>query len=253
MRCSILVSALVFLVSDSAAAQDLMSGSINQSWGSTQMLLNAEKRAWAAPECINETRWSTHCKGTPPQRARPTTADTAVLDEAALTFRPSPERRQHNFADFIEGSRVAGHAGAEQLRAFLAQDVIGFVAKEVAPLGLRTDDLADAMTTYVMESWEAATAKVMPATRARAQAVRSQMDRAIAAASARLAEDDAAKQEIAETMLVQAVVVSNAIKLAVVEGDRNEIAAVQESAREGTSETLGIDLRSIAVTDAGLR
>lgn len=57
----------------------------------------------------------------------------------------------------MERSRAVDPAGVEQLRAFLAQDVIGFVSEEVAPLGRRTGNLADAMAIYVMEAWEAAT------------------------------------------------------------------------------------------------
>jgi hypothetical protein len=257
MRRSILAAVFTVLVPMPLTAQDIMGGGINQSWGSTQLLLNSEKQAWAAPECIDEARWSIDCKGSPPPRqARPPAtevADEPALDEAALTFRPSIERRRRNFANFMNRSRAVDPAGADQLQAFLAQDVIGFVAKEVAPLGLRTDNLADAMTIYVIEAWEATNAKVMAPSRARSQALRRQMMRAIAGMPNLTAADDAVKQESAEAMLVQAVMVSNAIKLAIQKGDKTEIAAVQDAAQQGALATLGMDLRSMSMTEAGLR
>lgn len=257
MRRPILAAALAALASGPAAAQDIVNWGIDQSWSSTQTLLNSEKQAWAAPECVDETRWSVDCEGSPPPRGsqpRETDAGAPTLpSEAALTFRPSPERRQRNFAAFLERSRAVDPRGAEQLQAFLAQDVIGFVGKEVAPLGLRTDNLADAMAIYVMEAWEAANATVMPPSRARALAVRRQMVRAIAATPAAAEADDAAKQESAEAMMVQAVLVSNAIKLAVQKGDKAEIAAVRDVARQGALATLGVDLTTMTMTEAGLR
>lgn len=124
----------------------------------TQTLFNSEKQAWAAPACIDETNWSIDCKGSPPKRrSAPTTTEATETNEVALTFRPSPKRRQRDVAAFVERSRAVDPAGVEQLRAFLAQDVIAFVSEVVAPLGRRTGNLADAMAIYVMEAWEAAT------------------------------------------------------------------------------------------------
>lgn len=267
MRRALLTLVTLAFTAVPAAAQDLMMGGINQSWTSTQLLLNSEKKAWAAPECVDDRQWSTDCKGPRPRaqqnRRAPqalnldggtrTPAGGSAVSEAALTFRPSMERRQRNFAQFVEKSRAADPAHADELRAFLSQDVIGFVRKEVAPLGLRTDNVADAVAIYVEEAWQAANAKVLPPSRARSQAVRAQMVRAIGGNPAFASADDATKQEMAEAMMVQAVMASNAIKMAVQKGDRSEIAAVQAAVRKGARASLGIDLRAMALTDAGLQ
>ena len=68
MRHRVFAAALAALNGGAAPAQDIMSGGINESWGSTQLLLTPEKHAWAAPECIDGTCWSVDCKGSPPPR-----------------------------------------------------------------------------------------------------------------------------------------------------------------------------------------
>lgn len=60
------LAAPALLIAAPAPAQD-----ITGSWTSTQLLLNAEKEAWAAPECIDATRWSVDCPGPRPSPKAP--------------------------------------------------------------------------------------------------------------------------------------------------------------------------------------
>ena len=243
------------------AAQDIMAGGISQSWTSTQMLLNSEKRAWAAPECVDEESWSTACDAARPSRkprsdrqAEAAARDAVpVMDDTALTFRPSLERRRRNFAQFIAKTRAVDPTGARELEGFLANDVIGILSSRIAPYGLRTDNVADAMALYVMEAWEVVNGKVLLPSRTRSLAVRRQMARAISSTSAFADASDAVKQEMAEAMLVQAGMISTASGLALQKNARDEIAALREAVKKGSRATLGFDLASMAMTDEGLR
>jgi hypothetical protein len=242
---------LVALIASPAAAQDIMSGDINQSWTSSQLLLNSEKKAWAAPECIDAARWSVDCPG--PRPSKPAEQGTTAGDGAELTFRPSPEQRRRNFAAFVEKTRAVDPAGAAGLEQALTTDVIGMVGTSVAPLGLRTDNVADAIAIYVMEAWEVANGQVLQPSRARAQAVRRQMVRAISATPDFARADDAAKQELAESMLIHAAMLSSSYQQAMAGGDKALMTAVSDAARQGAQASLGFDLRAMAMTEAGLR
>jgi hypothetical protein len=261
-----IVSAMAALIATStlpAAAQDLMMGGINQSWTSTQLLLNSEKKAWAAPECVDERKWSTDCKAPRPQpnrraplalkpdgaaRARP----SGPVDAAALSFRPSPERRKQNLARFVAKTRATDPRGAAELEKFVADDLIGVVGTRIAPFGLRTDDVADAMALYVMEAWEFINDRQTPTTRARAMAVRGQIARSILAMPAIAEASDAAKQETADALLVQAAMVANGAAIVQRDGDRKQIEAWRAAVYQGSKATLGFDLKTIVITEEGM-
>lgn len=260
-RLALLLLTPALLAPPAATAQDIMSGGIANSWSSTQLLLNAGKDAWAAPECVDPARWSVDCPSPRPQPRAKTeqpsaTADTPAapaIDEAALRFRPSLEQRQRNFASFVAKSRAANKAGGDEIERLLSDDIIGLVGKQVAPLGLRTDDVADAIALYVMEAWEIANQNVLQPDRARAQAVRRQMVRAIASTPQLAASGDAAKQELAESMIVHAALLSSGYAQARNEGNQPIMDAVSDAAHKGAQASLGLDLRSMTLTPAGLR
>lgn len=257
---ALLALAAVLSPATPTAAQDIVGGGINQSWTSTQLLLNSEKHAWAAPECVDDANWSVDCNrgraadSRRPDRSAMTAApDTApAIDPAQLTFRPSRELRRRHFAQFIAKTRAVDPAGARELETFLATDVIDAISNQIAPIGLHTDNVADAMALYVMEAWEVVAGKVLPPSRTRALAVRRQMVRAIAATPTFARASDAVKQEMAEAMLVQAALVSASAAGARQNGP-DQVAAVRAAVKKGSRAALGFDLGEMTLTEAGLR
>jgi hypothetical protein len=211
-----------------------------QSWGSSQMLLNAEKKAWAAPECVDAARWSVNC------------GSSATAGAARLTFRPSAEVRRRNFARLIRQTQTVDPGGARELEVLLSRDVIGSLAEGIKPYGLRTDNVADAMTLYVMQAWEVITGRVLPMSLERAQALQRQMTKAVASTPTVAEASDAAKQETAETMMVQALLISSSLKRARQTGDA-EVAAVRKAVRAEARAMLGFDLGDMTLTNQGLR
>jgi hypothetical protein len=228
------------------AAQDISMGGITQSWTSSQLLLNSEKRAWAAPECVRDGNWGTACGAPSTDPAAPRQA------EPRTRFTPSAAARQRGFAQMISQMRGADPAGAAALERELAgSDVIGAIGQRLQPLGLRTDDVADAMTVYVMESWEAVSGRPLPPNRARVQAVRRQMRIASADVPALAGASDATKQMMAESMLIQAAQISGLAEIARQQGG-TQATQVADAVRRGCQATLGLDLRTLDLTDRGL-
>lgn len=228
-----------------ATAQD-----ISGSWTSSQLLLNSEKGAWAAPECVDPARWAVSC-GTPRPKAAER-AEPTVADATALSFRRSPAVTRQSEERFLGQIRRVSPKGVDEMKQMLAQDVVGLIATAAKPYGLTTDNVADAMAIYAMEAWEVIDGKPLPPSRARASAVRAQMARTIAATPGFADASDADKQLIADEMLYFAAMVNGGMQGARAAGPEM-VKQWQAAARQGAQRTLGMDLSAMTLTDDGLR
>lgn len=231
------------------AAQDISSGGITSSWTSSQLLLNADKSAWAAPQCIDPARWAVSC-GTP--RPQATTPAEPIAEASSLSFERSASVTRQSVARFLDQTRRISPDGTEQIRQMLAQDVVGLIATAAKPYGLTTDNVADAMAIYAMEAWEVISGEPLPPSRARGQAVRAQMARAIAAAPDFLRASDAEKQLVADEMLYFAAMANGGMQGARAQGPA-AVKQWQAAARQGARQALGMDLAAMTLTDEGLQ
>lgn len=170
----------------------------------------------------------------------------------STTFRPSLEVRQRNLAQFVTKTRAVDPQGAVQLeQLFASSDVIGEIGKALAPYDLKTNDVADAMAVYVVTAWYGVRGRDDDPTRAQLTAVRAQMTTAIGSVPQFTAATDAQKQELAEAMLIQAGLVSQAVTAA--KGRPALLEQVKEAVAQGARATFNFDLRTLQLTGQGLR
>lgn len=120
--------------------------------------------------------------------------------------------------------------------------------KALEPFGLRTDNVADMYTMYWMNAWEAAHGVSNPTTKAQAQAVRAQVVAAMLKTPDIVKANDAAKQEFAEALLVQALIVDGLDQAA--QKDKSLKAQVEAAARQG-ARGMGLDLDQMRLTEKG--
>lgn len=178
---------------------------------------------------------------------RPTPAPAA--NPAALRFTPSPERRRTNLAHFVEKTRAADPAGAQQLQQlFASTDIITRMGTELAPVGLRIDDLADAYTVWWVNCWSAVHGDFSTADRATAMAVKAQVTRALLTQPQIMRANDAAKQEFAEALLIQALLLDASLQQAKDKPDQMQ--AVAAAANQG-AKGMGIDMTTMRLTPQG--
>jgi hypothetical protein len=179
-------------------------------------------------------------------------ADTArpkSAEPVRSSYLPSPARRRANLARFVEKSRAVDPQGAAALEQLVAStDLIAAFGRALAPLGLRIDDVADAYTVWWVSAWQAAHGDTGTPSRATAQAVRAQAARALAATREFARADDAAKQEYAEALLVQAALIDGMMD--VYGSDPTMAPKVAASVRQG-ARTSGLDLDAMTLTEAG--
>ena len=133
-------------------------------------------------------------------------------------------------------------------RLFANTDVIGTIGQALAPVGLRIDDVADAYAVWWMSTWQAAHSDPSTPTREKAQAVRAQAARALATTPELVRADDAAKQEFAEALLVQAALVDSMMEE--YGSDPAMASKLAASVRQGARAS-GLDLDAMTLTEAG--
>lgn len=175
-----------------------------------------------------------------PAPARPATG----ADAAGLSYRPSPALTRAAVAGFLDRVRSSDPRGAEVLaEQFRQHDPARIFADQVAPVGLRTDNVADALAAYTVLGWSIATGDPEPPPQG-IRALRNQYAARLAG-DARLADPGAGR--IAEELKLMFVTVQ---------------AGWQAAQREGTSKAYanavaagfrrqGVDLRRMRLSASG--
>jgi hypothetical protein len=178
-------------------------------------------------------------------------AATPALNPAKLNYIPSLALRKQHYAQFVEKTRRANPSGAAELEAMLAStDVIAAMSDGLRPFGLRIDSLADAYAVYWVNAWLASKGRPDSATRAQAQAVRKQAMLALVTARPLASATDAMKQELAETLLVQAALLDAAVQQA--KSDPALMSQVMDAARKGAL-SIGFDVSTVTLTPQGFK
>lgn len=178
------------------------------------------------------------------------TPRTAPVDHAALRYTPSMAIRKRNLARIVDRLRAVDAKGAADLeRTFAQRDVIDEVGKLMRPEGLDPDNVADAMAMYLVAAYYGVRGSI-DSKPADYKAVSAQMARAISAAPAFASANDAAKQEIAESMLVQAVLVEQAVQAA--QKQPSAMSGVKSAIAKGARGAFGFDVTKMRLGPGGL-
>ncbi len=171
---------------------------------------------------------------------------------SALTYAPSPARRKANFARFVERSRQQDPDGAAKLAAmFEKEDVIKAANDWMKPYGMATTNVADATAVYLTSAWLTAHGQTQDPSQATMRAVQQQVASAMIATPEFLSSGDTEKQELAEIMIVQAIMIAQFGELAA--KTPTLMPAIKKAAAQGAANSLGIDLNALTMTEAGLR
>jgi hypothetical protein len=175
-----------------------------------------------------------------------------VISSASLSFPTSIANRKRNLAQFVAKTRAQSPENADQMAALFASgDVIGQLGQAIAPFGLRTNNVADAYTLYWINAWEASRGITNSAgSRAQVQAVRKQAEAALLATPEVANLTAVQKQEFAESMLIQAMLISSSAETFAADPVmlRKVSAAVTQGAK-----AFSLDLDAMTLTDEGFK
>lgn len=188
---------------------------------------------------------------TQPPARRTAGGRTATARPDALTFRADPARRDATVERWLTRIGRQEPASAATLRGSLAKGGLGRVSgRWLGRYGMSTDDAAAAAAAYLSIAWLVAQGDGGDPTRAQMAGLRDQVGRAIAASPGWASAGTAARQEFADTLLLQAAVSTALLQGAATPARRT---AVSTAVADGARSTFGVDVRRMALTAQGLR
>lgn len=174
-----------------------------------------------------------------------------TVNRAALLYRPDLAARKRNMAQIVARLRGVDPAGAADLqRTFASRDLIAEVGGAMRPQGLNPNNVADAVAVYLVTAYYG----VRGSTEGEPhefKAVSAQVGRALGADPAFTSASDASKQELAESMLVQAVLANQAVQAA--QKQPSAMPAIKAAIGQGTHSSFGMDLTRVRLGPDGLR
>lgn len=166
-----------------------------------------------------------------------------------LEYVVSRERRQANMDNFLASMTKSDPASAANLKPLFDDGkFLERVEQSIRPIGLRSNNLADAYTIWWVSSWEAVSGREAVKNPAMYSAVKKQASAALLSVPALANLTDSDKQEMAEMLMMQGLVIAARSKAA--KGDSAKTSmlagAVQQSAK-----VMGVDLAKMELTVNG--
>ena len=239
------ISAIFMILPSVAAAQEVHVPNIVGSFGTADLILNANKNAWAAPECIKSNKWNVDCTndGNSPTQTEPQTRSLVT------TYTPSKSLRKKNLANFVSKTRATDPAGAAQMeQLFASGDIIGQIDGIMQANGLSVSNAADAYAVWWVSAWQASIGDLSEKNGATYQAVSTQAARGFASTPQFTNATDAQKQEMAEAMLIQAAMID--AHKETYANDPAMMAKLSAAVKQGAKKS-GLDLDAMTLTEDG--
>ena len=182
-------------------------------------------------------------------QAQPPATPQSKANRPALRFNASPQLRAQNIKRFADQRRRMDARGAREFEAALsAPDFFPKLDQELAKYGLRTDNLEDVYTLWRINTWQAAHGESGDPSQRAVNAAKAQSERAFAGSSSLMSASDAAKQEIADNLLFQAIIFGTATEQ--VRGQPAQQRALAQVARS-VARQVGEDVDGVILTDQG--
>lgn len=125
----------------------------------------------------------------------------------AFDYRSDPaitaQTKKQFIDNLVQHSRTPGHAFDTRV-ALEARDLLGEFRGQMAPYGLRMNNLSDVATGYWIANWSIANQNALPST-SQVQAARSQLCGALLRDARTAHIDDAGRQRLSEALIYQTV------------------------------------------------
>ncbi len=194
-------------------------------------------------------------KATPPtsqknSKSTARVATVAAFPTGALTYKPSAAIRKRSKEQFFAKMRSIDPDGARQLEARYAnRDLFQALDQAMDEHGLRTDNVADALTVWLINIWMGANGISNDPPASRVKAVKAQITDSLRMNSGITGASNEQKQVLTESLLLNASVVGAALADPRVKSGEMRAFLQKAMARVGSS--IGLDLAAMKLTDTG--
>lgn len=180
------------------------------------------------------------------------TARTVRGKSGSTLYRVDPAARSRRVAAWKNKLRAVDDKGMAQFeRTPAGRDLFAVMGHQLRRYGLRTDDVADTLTVYLVTAWYGVRGSDQDPPRAIVVATRNQMRTSLLANPTFAAASNATKQEVGEALLLQTIEDSNNVAI----GKKNpkQMAQVKSLIRQNALKVLHLDLTKLKLTSQGLR
>ena len=165
----------------------------------------------------------------------------------ALHFETSMKRRAINIERFVkEWSKTDPTSAANAKPALTA--ALPQIDQMMRPMGLRANNVADAYTLWWVIAWHAANKQPLEQNNQLMAAVKQQASNALLSTPKFASFNDVQKQEMAESLLIQAALIDGHIDAAA--GNPTQQAALAKAVNQGAKK-MGLDLTTMDLTENG--
>lgn len=176
-----------------------------------------------------------------------------AAEPVSTRFVRDPALTKAKEAQIVAAMRKQSPQGAAELEKLFAQDVLGKLAPELKRMGLDDQDMADMTTAYWVAAWEASQGIVGRQTDpAVIKGARDQIYGLLAANPATAKMSDRDKQDVADTMLLQALLADLRMRSAAQAGAETQ-RQMSDMVHAEAAQLLRTDLRQVDLTPAGFR
>lgn len=174
----------------------------------------------------------------------------ATINRVAITYRPDMRVRKRNMAQFVSRLQRVDPASAADLQRTLAKrDLVAEMGSVMRPVGLNPNNVADAMATYLVTAYYGVRGST-DGEPEEFKSVSAQVARAISADPNFAGAKDSLKQEIAESMLVQAMLANQAVQAA--QKQPSAMPSIKAAIAKGARSSFGFDLTRMRLGPDGL-
>ena len=162
-----------------------------------------------------------------------------------LNYSPSKNLRQKNMTKFLADIQKSDPKFAASLQELNAQgDLIDLIDREIRPVGLSANNVADAYTVWWITAWEAVHGREVNPSSSMVANVKQQVEQSIASSSAFGQMNGEQKQTLAEVFLVQTLMIEAA------KGSPSLQAELPKAVNQG-AQKMGLDLTTMDLTEQG--
>jgi hypothetical protein len=167
----------------------------------------------------------------------------------SLNYTPQKSRTRANLQNFVEKTRAVDPSGAAQMeQEFASGDFMAQIGDIMSSVGLSKNNVADAYALYWVNAWQVAHGDSSTPSAEMMQAVAAQAARGLSQSPEFAAANEAQKQEMAEALMVQGVMIASAFEQA--RGDRKMLRAIGQAVAKGASAS-GLELDTMTLTEEG--
>jgi hypothetical protein len=177
-------------------------------------------------------------------------ATVKAFPAVALTYKPSDAIRKRSKEQFFAKMRSIDPESARQLEArYATRDLFQALDQEISKYGMRTDNVADAFTIWLINIWMGANGISNDPPASRIKAVKAQITDSLRMSSDIAGASDTQKQELTESLLLNASVIGAALADPRVKS--GEMRAPLQKAMVRLGSSIGLDLAAMKLTDTG--